>query len=195
MSLSVCRSVGLTTCLSFFVCLCTCQSVYLSVCQSVCLSGLSVGLTTCLLGFVFLCTYLSVCLSVCLPVCLMFSLSVGLSLQNGKLTRAEFVSWMRRHPLIVDSVFQHSSIKDKQFNTGLQVSAFSSMKLCVDVVIFLYLWLPELYHSSINIVRFFCDCPLDSSKCCQAILLSVKTMNGKTDGRKDERGGGGGGNK
>lgn len=39
---------------------------------------------------------------------------------NGKLTKAEFVSWMRRHPLIVDSVFQHSSIKDKQFNTGLQ---------------------------------------------------------------------------
>jgi len=31
------------------------------------------------------------------------------------------VSWMRRHPLIVDSVFQHSSIRDKQFNTGLQV--------------------------------------------------------------------------
>jgi len=28
---------------------------------------------------------------------------------------------MRRHPLIVDSVFQHSSITDKQFNTGLQV--------------------------------------------------------------------------
>lgn len=45
-----------------------------------------------------------------------------LPLQNGKLTKAEFVSWMRRHPLIVDSVFQHSSIKDKQFNTGLQVS-------------------------------------------------------------------------
>ncbi|KAJ7384195.1 hypothetical protein OS493_023524 [Desmophyllum pertusum] len=39
---------------------------------------------------------------------------------NGKLTKAEFVSWMRRHPLIVDSVFQHSSIKDKQFNTGVQ---------------------------------------------------------------------------
>lgn len=60
----------------------------------------------------------------------LFCLSVGLSdffffllpLQNGKLTKAEFVSWMRRHPLIVDSVFQHSSIKDKQFNTGLQVS-------------------------------------------------------------------------
>ncbi|PFX33856.1 uncharacterized protein LOC111332386 isoform X1 [Stylophora pistillata] len=39
---------------------------------------------------------------------------------NVKLTKAEFVSWMRRHPLVVDSVFQHSSIKDKQFNTGLQ---------------------------------------------------------------------------
>lgn len=39
---------------------------------------------------------------------------------NGKLTKAEFVSWMRRHPLILDSVFQHSSIKDKEFNKGFQ---------------------------------------------------------------------------
>lgn len=37
---------------------------------------------------------------------------------------------MRRHPLIVDSVFQHSSIRDKQFNTGLQVND-ASVPSCV----------------------------------------------------------------
>jgi len=30
---------------------------------------------------------------------------------------------MRKHPLILDSVFQHSSIKDKEFNKGFQVSS------------------------------------------------------------------------
>lgn len=40
--------------------------------------------------------------------------------KNGKLTKAEFVSWMRRHPVILDSVFQHSSIKDKSVSKGFQ---------------------------------------------------------------------------
>ncbi|CAH3029489.1 unnamed protein product [Porites evermanni] len=35
---------------------------------------------------------------------------------NGKLTKAEFVSWMRKHPLILDSVFKHTSIQDKEFS-------------------------------------------------------------------------------
>ena len=110
-----------------------CLSVYLSVCQTV-LSVYFDGQTdktadrltfsVCLLFDLFARQLIRLfCLSVSQSVCRsVWCLFFRLPLQNGKLTKAEFVSWMRRHPLIVDSVFQHSSIKDKQFNTGLQVS-------------------------------------------------------------------------
>lgn len=39
---------------------------------------------------------------------------------NGKLSKAEFISWMRRHPVILDSVFQHCSIRDKRVSKGFQ---------------------------------------------------------------------------
>ena len=135
--LSISLSAFLSVCLSIYLSIYPVSLFFGLVCLHVCQTVLSVyfdgqtdktadrlTFSVCQLFDLFARQLIRLfCLSVSQSVCRsVWCLFFRLPLQNGKLTKAEFVSWMRRHPLIVDSVFQHSSIKDKQFNTGLQVS-------------------------------------------------------------------------